>query len=598
VSRKQRIRRFAASWRFGADLERAVSAKRRVQVSLVVLIVLLAALLATGLYGIFGLYNSAENRYIHLLFPLRTATRDLVLQMVNEETGVRGYMITKDRSSLQPYLNGRKSAIADVAEIERLTRGQPLLQARLRSLRLEIRGLHGYFDRQIVFVADSSVGQHRARADVLGGDKLFRRFRQTASAMQSDIAQFVDQTRADQRRTFRRAAGLLVTIGVFALAIAALLAQRVPERLRQLYSAEEQARIRAERGANAARALAHVSDAVVLIDADDRIRSWNAAAEQLFGVSAEAALGCRTRDVIPSFVALVEGSYPSDDLTAVRIGDEERWLAVAVSEFEAGRVLTLRDATAEHMLERARADFVTTASHELRTPLTAIYGGVRTLLDREDVLDEQQRLGFLRMIDQESQHLSQIVDQMLVTAQIDRGEMRLTETDCDVQALCASVLVAADARKPDSVTLALAAPTGAMTARCDELRLRQVLVNLVENAIKYSPGGGRVDVCVVDEDDQLRIEVSDEGLGIPPSEQARIFEKFYRLDADMTRGVGGSGLGLYISREIVQQMGGSLSVRSATGAGSTFTVALPRPGAASRLVRSSGNATGDLRARD
>ena len=140
------------------------------------LLVLLAALLTTGLYGIFGLYNSAENRYIHLLFPLRTATRDLVLQMVNQETGVRGYIVTQDRSSLLPYESGRTKAIADVAEIERLTVSQPLLQARLRSLRFEIRALHGYFDRQITFVADGTLGLHRARADVLGGDKLFRRW--------------------------------------------------------------------------------------------------------------------------------------------------------------------------------------------------------------------------------------------------------------------------------------------------------------------------------------------------------------------------------------------------------------------------------------
>src|SRR5712691_2984404 len=480
MSRTLRVRRLASSWRFGGELERAVSAKRRMQASLIVLLVLLAALLTTGLYGIFGLYNSAENRYIHLLFPLRTATRDLVLQMVNQETGVRGYIVTQDRSSLVPYKNGRTKAIADVAEIERLTVSQPLLQARLRSLRFEIRALHGYFDRQITFVADGTLGLHRARADVLGGDKLFQHFRTTASAMQSDINRFVDQTRADQRRTFRRAVGLLVGIGVFALGIAALLAQRVPERLRQLYAAEEQARIRAERGANAARALAHVSDAVVLADADDVIRSWNAAAEQLFGISAEAALGRRTGAVTPSLVDLVGRSPGSNALTPVRIGGEERWLAVTVSEFEGGRVFTLRDATAEHLLERARADFVTTASHELRTPLTAIYGGVRTLLGREDVLDDEQRLGMLRMIDQESQHLSQIVDQMLVTAQIDRGRMRLTETDCDVQALCASVLIAANARKPDSVTLTLAEPTGTTMVRCDELRLKQVLVNLVE----------------------------------------------------------------------------------------------------------------------
>jgi PAS domain S-box-containing protein len=578
--------RLAVSRLFGAEQERAIAAKRRVQAAMLVLIVLLAALLAAGLYGIFGLYNSAESRYIHLLFPLRTATRDVVQQMVNEESGVRGYMITRDRSSLQPYLNGRETGREDVAEILRLTQGQPLLQARLRALRREIRGLHGYFDRQITFVADGLLGQRRARADVLGGDKLFGRFRKTASVMEGDIAQFVAQTRADQRRTFRRAVGLLVASGLFALLIAALLAQRVPERLRQLYSAEEQARIRAERGANAARALAHVSDAVVLVDAAGRIRSWNAAAEQLFGVSAAVVLTRQPGEAIPGFAGLVQRSNKTNnELAAVRIGDEERWLAVAVSEFDAGRVFTIRDATAEHMLERARADFVTTASHELRTPLTGIYGGVRTLLERWDALDDAQRLQILRMIDQESQHLSQIVDQLLVTAQIDRGPMRLTETQCDVQALCASVLAAAEARKPDSITLILAPAAGSTTVVCDELRLKQVLVNLVENAIKYSPGGGRVELRVTDEHDRLRISVGDEGLGIPPSEQTRIFEKFYRLDAEMSLGVGGSGLGLYISREIAQQMGGSLSVHSSAGAGAVFTVILPRPGSALRIER-------------
>jgi signal transduction histidine kinase len=569
-------------WPFGRELEHSVAAKRRVQVSLFVLLGLLAALLATGLYGAFGLYNSAESRYIKLLFPLRTTTRDLVLQMLNEQTGVRAYMITNDYASLKPYFDGRAAAGNDLTEIARLTRGHPQFEARLTTLRFEIRELHGYFDRQITFVADGILGRQRARQDVLGGEPLFTRFRATAAAMQSQIEAFVNQTRADQRRTFHRAVGLLVIGGLTALAIAFFLALRVPERLRRLYSAEEQARIRAERGANAARALEHVSDAVVLLDGENRIRYWNDAAEELFGISAESAYGYAAAGVFPEFAVLLEHG---SELAPVQIGGEERWLAVSVSEFEGGRVLTMRDATAEHLLERARADFVTTASHELRTPLTAIYGSAQTLLEREDVLDDEQRRRFLRMIEQESMRLSQIVDQLLVTAQIDRGQLRLTESDCNVAALCASVLEAAETRKPEHVALELVAPPDLAPLTCDEPRLKQVLVNLVENAIKYSPEGGRVQVRVADSPVQLRIEVRDEGLGIAPSEQARIFEKFYRLDAEMTRGVGGSGLGLYISREIAEQMGGSLTVRSAAGAGSTFTVTLPRTRAAAELTR-------------
>jgi len=209
------------------------------------------------------------------------------------------------------------------------------------------------------------------------------------------------------------------------------------------------------------------------------------------------------------------------------------------------------------------------------------------LLEREDDLDEAQRMRLLRMIEQESDHLAQIVDQLLVTAQIDRGRLRLDESDCDVAALCASVLDAAETRKPESIRLELLAPRSTRPLRCDSPRLKQVLVNLVENAIKYSPNGGRIQVRIADAPDKVRIQVTDEGLGIPPSEQSRIFEKFYRLDAEMTRGVGGSGLGLYISREIVEQMGGVLSVNSRRGSGSTFTVILPRSvsGAPSRAER-------------
>ena len=561
-------------WRLGRELEAAVAAKRRVQIALVVLILLLAALLATGIYSAFALYQSAENRYIHLLFPLRTRARDVVLQMVNEETGVRGYMITQQRSSLDPYFTGRAGVREDLARITQLSAHHPQLEAQIQPLQSEIRALHGYFDRQITFVADGELGQKRARANVLGGERLFNRFRTSATKLQTAITAFVDQTRHDQRRTFTRAVGLLGGAGLFALAIAVFLIRRVPERLRQLYSAEEQARIRAEDGANAARALAHVSDAVVLVDDNARIRSWNTAAEELFGISTESAMGNTATAVFPEFSVLVERS--GGDLTPVRIGGEERWLAVAVSRFDGGRVVTLRDATIEHTLERTRSDFVTTASHELRTPLTAVYGSVRTLLEREDTLEEPQRRRLLRIIAQESEHLSQIVDQLLVTAQIDRGQLRLSENECDIAALCSSVVEAAETRKPESIRVDLVTPRATRPLRCDQPRLKQVLVNLVENAIKYSPDGGRIEVRLADFADRVRIDVSDQGLGIPPSEQSRVFEKFYRLDADMTRGVGGSGLGLYISREIVEQMGGVLSVRSRRGTGSTFTVTLPR----------------------
>ena len=136
------------------------------------------------------------------------------------------------------------------------------------------------------------------------------------------------------------------------------------------------------------------------------------------------------------------------------------------------------------------------------------------------------------------------------------------------------MIESASVHLPEGISLELDAD-GKPTIECDENKLRQVLANLVDNAVKYSPDGGRVTVRVARNGSDCLIEVFDQGLGIPGSEQERIFEKFYRLDPQQTKGVGGSGLGLYICRELVERMHGRLSVESQPGVGSRFAVELP-----------------------
>jgi two-component system phosphate regulon sensor histidine kinase PhoR len=557
-------------------LSRAIAAKRRAQVSLLILLLLLGAVLAVGVYASHDLYHSAEDRYLGVVLPLQSATRNLQLHVVEEETGMRGYMITADRSSLKPYFIGSSGVENDLARISLLTQGRPELTARMNVLKRQINGLRGFYDSLITFVADGRLGQDLAKKEVLDSAGLFSQFTKTSRLMQNDLARLVQATRLKQARTYDRAIGALVAAGVLALLIAFWLLLKVPERLRILYAAEEEARLDAEQDANSARALAHVSDAVLLIDDSQRVRSWNEAAETLFGASRATAIARKAEDVVPEYERLVEGGRRRDAFVPITVAGDERWVAPALSTFDGGTVLTVRDVTGRYQLERARADFVTTASHELRTPLTAIYGGVRTLLGRAADLREEQRLRLLRMIEQESAHLAQIVDQLLITAQLDRGSLRANAAPVDLRALCASVLEAAEARSPEEATLELVAPPALDPVLCDESLLRQVLVNLVENAVKYSPDGGHIELKLAADRNNVRIAVQDEGLGIPPSEQEQIFEKFYRLDAGMTRGVGGSGLGLFISREIVTQMDGTLTVRSRPGSGSTFTVTLPR----------------------
>jgi PAS domain S-box-containing protein len=546
----------------------ATAAKRRIQAALLLLVALLAAVVASGVLATVALYRSAENRYVQLSQPLGTLTRDVLFRLTEEETAVRGYIITHDRTSLKPYFEGRAALADDLRRIRQLTRGREPLAARTAAVSRQAESLHGFYDRLITFVADGKLGQDAASREVLDAERRSALFRATAT-MQTDIEALIASTRNAQRQTYDATLTVLGVAGALALAIALTLLVRVPERLRRAYAVHEQE-------AQASRALEHVSEAVFVLSDDEVVRYWNRAAEQIFGVETDDAVAQPVRGVVPDYDEIVEAAEHGDAFVPVVVDGTERWLAPAVTEFEGGSVVAVRDATAGYALERARADFVATASHELRTPITTVYGGATTLLARGNELTPSRRNGLLRMIVDEAEHLKQIVDQLLISTQLDRGTLRLAVREVDLVQLCENVVGAARARAPVGVLVALELPERVGAVQVDEALLRQVLVNLVDNALKYSIEGGLVLVRVRDEPEAATIDVVDHGLGIPTAEQERIFEKFYRLDAEMTRGVGGSGLGLYISREIVAQLGGSLTVRSELGRGSTFTVTLPR----------------------
>jgi signal transduction histidine kinase len=269
----------------------------------------------------------------------------------------------------------------------------------------------------------------------------------------------------------------------------------------------------------------------------------------------------------------VDGSRP--ETVPVELGSRELWLSFSGVRFEEGTVYAFRDLTEDRALDQMRSDFVATVSHELRTPLAAIYGAAVTIRRQDLVLDDELRDRLLQVIEKESNRLADIVNDVLLASHLDSGQLRLDLETVNPAVVTESVVEAARTHLPAGVTVELDAPRRLPQVVADEQQLRQVLVNLVENAVKYSPDGGPVTVRLTSEPGHVQWAVSDQGLGIPVGERRRVFEKFYRLDPHMTRGIGGTGLGLYICRELVRRLGGRIWVDTNGGKGSTFFVQMP-----------------------
>jgi PAS domain S-box-containing protein len=340
----------------------------------------------------------------------------------------------------------------------------------------------------------------------------------------------------------------------------------------------------AEERGQAARVLGYVADGVFLVDANGVVQLWNPAAEAITGVSAKAVLGHPIEEAIPGWGSLEQAVVTKNAPTTstarattipVEVKGRELWLSVTGVDFTEGTVYAFRDLTEEHRLEELKADFIATVSHELRTPIAAVHGAVKTL-EREDVdFSDDVRRNILSVISDQSERLVQLVNDILITSQVESGKLVLATEEVEVTDVARGVIEAARMLAPDEVPIELLAPSGLAPVYADSDKLRQVLANLVSNAVKYSFGRGRVDVQLEQRATQVRIMVRDQGVGIPQAEQQRIFEKFYRLYPNMTRGVGGTGLGLYICRELVRRMGGSIWVESSEGVGSTFFLELP-----------------------
>lgn len=241
-----------------------------------------------------------------------------------------------------------------------------------------------------------------------------------------------------------------------------------------------------------------------------------------------------------------------------------------------GCVSSLHDVTAEREIAVMKNEFVSMVSHELRTPLTSIKGYVDLIVDGEagEINDIQKE--FLQIVQENSDRLVSLINDLLDISRIESGRVHLKVEPIDMGDIAKGVVYTfrtmAEGQKVD---LRWSAGEGLARAAGDRDRVGQVLMNLVSNAIKYSPGGGNVEVAVSQDGGEVLVEVTDTGIGIALEDQEQLFSKFYRVDSRLTREIGGTGLGLSICKTVVELLGGRIGVRSEEGKGSTFWFTLP-----------------------
>lgn len=327
-----------------------------------------------------------------------------------------------------------------------------------------------------------------------------------------------------------------------------------------------------------------MAEGVLVVDAEGELILVNNRLRELFDAWNEIR-GRSALEIIRNadFAQLLADAAGTDEPVSCEIqigGPTPRDLRVQAVRFPSGdqdrtgTVAVFHDLTEIRHLEQIRQDFVANASHELRTPLAAVRGFAETLLHGAELSREDQQ-SYLGIIERHALRLGHIVDDLLVLSRAESGAASLSFAEVDVAAMATS-LVADTKRRPAASRLTIELIVeGHAVAWADRQATEQVLSNLLDNAIKYTEPGGRIEVGVGMDDGRVRARVADTGLGIPEEDLTRIFERFYRVDKARSRELGGTGLGLSIVKHLVQRMGGEISVESEFGEGSTFTFTLP-----------------------
>lgn len=333
--------------------------------------------------------------------------------------------------------------------------------------------------------------------------------------------------------------------------------------------------------------LSGMIEGVIAIDRDQRIILLNSAAEVMFDISSDKALGKFHWEVIRHshlsslFQEVLETRSPKmEELTlhygGVRILQVQAAAIPSEEDVHWAVVAVFHDITEIRRLENVRKEFVANVSHELRTPLTSIKGFVETLRNGA-ISDPENSLRFLDIIENHTDRLNRLIADLLDLSQIESGKIKMNLQSVNLAEVVNRVVsnfrgIANQKGQGIKVNM----PPGLPHVLADEEKIETVLTNLLDNAVKYTPDHGEITVSALDKDDDIQIEVADTGMGIPPKDLPRIFERFYRVDRARSRELGGTGLGLSIVKHIIEAHGGTVSAESEVGKGSKFIFTLSK----------------------
>jgi PAS domain S-box-containing protein len=541
--------------------------------------------------------------------------------LIDMETGVRGYLLTGDPVFLQPYNQARSGIASEFDELLQLVQDSSDQPQRLMVIRSS-------YDQWLDY-AQSILGMHDAggtyqtsQINLIG--------KQRMDTLRRGLATFIEaetQLRDTRIRMVRSTTQLIIGGGVAVLLglgiVLALLGRRQVVSVAQTY---QQALTTVQAQAAALQAseerfrvtLASIGDAVIATDTGGRVTFLNPLAETLTGWTFAEALdqtittvfpihneASRTPVESPIIRTLQEGRVvglanhtlliardgterPIDD-SGAPIRDDQGQLIGAVlvfrditerkrAEDERHQLLLREQAALAEAREaiRIRDAFFSVAAHELKTPLTSLLGNIQLIqrrAARDGFLQERNQHAF-EVVNAQALRLNRLVEALLDASRLESGQLSLDRRQLDLRTLVQQVLAEVQPTLTQH-TIVYQAPDQALMVDGDALRLEQVLQNLIQNAVKYSPGASQVHVDLAQQDGVACVAVTDQGIGIPEDALVRVFRRFYRASNADERHISGLGIGLYVVKEIVTLHGGTVEIDSTEGAGSTFTVCLP-----------------------